>query len=200
MTTWLPDSSATKCAGCKSNFSLLNRKHHCRTCGRVFCQSCSSKKIDLSHIGIKKGVAHRVCNYCFKLESKRKFWIEKACPALKIGSIVLHLGRFSSSTRILKLSEDEKRIEILEFESKKLKDSINIHHIKEVIEGKTTPHLKKSNQISALCFAILVNSSTYEFEAEKAQVSYFSLFSFLFFFSFFIFFAKHTSIMQCIVC
>eukprot|EP00051_Salpingoeca_urceolata_P004581 m.66112 g.66112 ORF g.66112 m.66112 type:complete len:929 (+) comp13712_c0_seq3:150-2936(+) len=35
------DDATTHCSGCGSEFSQLRRKHHCRTCGKVFCHDCS---------------------------------------------------------------------------------------------------------------------------------------------------------------
>eukprot|EP01060_Flectonema_neradi_P013755 TRINITY_DN2047_c2_g1_i1.p1 TRINITY_DN2047_c2_g1~~TRINITY_DN2047_c2_g1_i1.p1 ORF type:complete len:4005 (+),score=760.52 TRINITY_DN2047_c2_g1_i1:105-12119(+) len=48
------------CAHCKSRFSLLNSKHHCRKCRNVFCGKCSGRRINL-------GGKHRerVCDECF---------------------------------------------------------------------------------------------------------------------------------------
>ncbi|RKO90920.1 FYVE zinc finger-domain-containing protein [Blyttiomyces helicus] len=43
--TWEDDSSATACPICNKGFrALVNRKHHCRLCGRVICgaEECSS--------------------------------------------------------------------------------------------------------------------------------------------------------------
>lgn len=39
-----PDwKDGTVCYGCRSAFSMLNRRHHCRSCGQIFCQKCSGK-------------------------------------------------------------------------------------------------------------------------------------------------------------
>ena len=38
-------------------------QHHCRACGEVFCNTCSSKKSIIPKIGIEREV--RVCDPCF---------------------------------------------------------------------------------------------------------------------------------------
>ena len=38
---WVPDALAHKCVRCGSAFGVFYRKHHCRSCGRVFCAECS---------------------------------------------------------------------------------------------------------------------------------------------------------------
>jgi hypothetical protein len=38
---WRDDRGVRACAGCKARFTLIRRKHHCRWCGNVFCNSCS---------------------------------------------------------------------------------------------------------------------------------------------------------------
>ncbi|GAA5889310.1 hypothetical protein JCM6882_000702 [Rhodosporidiobolus microsporus] len=42
---WKPDEAVEHCADpdCKQRFDLLNRRHHCRTCGDIFCASHSSR-------------------------------------------------------------------------------------------------------------------------------------------------------------
>ncbi|CEL59140.1 Serine/threonine-protein kinase sepA OS=Dictyostelium discoideum GN=sepA PE=2 SV=1 [Rhizoctonia solani AG-1 IB] len=42
---WKPDRMAKKCDSwaCTVEFSVVERKHHCRVCGGIFCRACSSK-------------------------------------------------------------------------------------------------------------------------------------------------------------
>jgi late competence protein required for DNA uptake (superfamily II DNA/RNA helicase) len=42
---WVDSDKVTHCMRCKKTFTVTNRKHHCRQCGDVFCQTCSSFKI-----------------------------------------------------------------------------------------------------------------------------------------------------------
>ena len=40
--SWTNDTDVTKCFNCKNSFSLINRKHHCRNCGNIFCYNCAN--------------------------------------------------------------------------------------------------------------------------------------------------------------
>ncbi|KAJ4326784.1 hypothetical protein N0V84_002803 [Fusarium piperis] len=42
---WQPDNEVTYCPICRTQFSFFVRKHHCRKCGRVVCNSCSPHRI-----------------------------------------------------------------------------------------------------------------------------------------------------------
>nr|XP_032801779.1 FYVE and coiled-coil domain-containing protein 1-like isoform X1 [Petromyzon marinus]XP_032801780.1 FYVE and coiled-coil domain-containing protein 1-like isoform X1 [Petromyzon marinus]XP_032801781.1 FYVE and coiled-coil domain-containing protein 1-like isoform X1 [Petromyzon marinus]XP_032801782.1 FYVE and coiled-coil domain-containing protein 1-like isoform X1 [Petromyzon marinus]XP_032801783.1 FYVE and coiled-coil domain-containing protein 1-like isoform X1 [Petromyzon marinus]XP_0328017 len=39
---WQPDHNTKKCTSCKMEFGILTRKHHCRSCGLIFCSNCCS--------------------------------------------------------------------------------------------------------------------------------------------------------------
>eukprot|EP00118_Oscarella_pearsei_P025346 m.308022 g.308022 ORF g.308022 m.308022 type:complete len:780 (+) comp43269_c0_seq1:89-2428(+) len=62
---WVDDKSSSTCHMCRSQFGkVMNRKHHCRNCGNIFCQQCSSKKARIPKFGFEEEV--RVCDLCFR--------------------------------------------------------------------------------------------------------------------------------------
>ncbi|KAF3780932.1 1-phosphatidylinositol-3-phosphate 5-kinase [Nymphaea thermarum] len=71
---WMPDQSCRVCYECDSQFTIFNRRHHCRSCGRVFCAKCTSNSIPVSPDDPKnsreEGERIRVCNYCFEQWTK----------------------------------------------------------------------------------------------------------------------------------
>ena len=58
---WARDEDVTECPRCHRGFGFLLRRHHCRYCGQIFCDRCSSRGWPLPH-EIK-----RVCDGCFQL-------------------------------------------------------------------------------------------------------------------------------------
>lgn len=43
---WIPNESANECMCCKQLvFTMFNRRHHCRRCGRVVCGLCSMNRL-----------------------------------------------------------------------------------------------------------------------------------------------------------
>lgn len=59
---WIPDSMAPKCMLCGSKFTIINRKHHCRYCGRCICRKCFQHTIVLPGFGKEE---QKVCNQCY---------------------------------------------------------------------------------------------------------------------------------------
>ena len=60
---WVPDEHSQNCYNCGSKFfSLLNRRHHCRVCGNIFCKSCLESFCEITIYGEKKEL--KVCSYC----------------------------------------------------------------------------------------------------------------------------------------
>lgn len=65
--TWLKDDEVMQCKQCQREFSISRRKHHCRNCGDIFCNSCSSNELALP--SYPKPV--RVCDVCHNLLLQR---------------------------------------------------------------------------------------------------------------------------------
>uniref|UniRef100_A0A8C0ILZ6 Lateral signaling target protein 2 homolog n=2 Tax=Testudinoidea TaxID=8486 RepID=A0A8C0ILZ6_CHEAB len=60
---WVPDEVCSYCTACKAPFTVIRRKHHCRSCGKIFCSRCSSHSAPLPRYGQMKPV--RVCTHCY---------------------------------------------------------------------------------------------------------------------------------------
>ncbi|KAI9232992.1 MAG: hypothetical protein BYD32DRAFT_143550 [Podila humilis] len=68
---WKPDSSTQICTwpGCTREFSLFDRRHHCRKCGDIYCSAHCSKSVPLDRslkFSPSEGVSCRACNACFE--------------------------------------------------------------------------------------------------------------------------------------
>jgi hypothetical protein len=59
---WADDRASPACFGCATQFTLFNRKHHCRHCGFVFCKKCSPNNVFLPKLGFT--TPQRVCLGC----------------------------------------------------------------------------------------------------------------------------------------
>ncbi|KFW77955.1 FYVE, RhoGEF and PH domain-containing protein 6, partial [Manacus vitellinus] len=90
---WIPDTRATMCMICTSEFTLTWRRHHCRACGKIVCQACSSNKHGLDYM---KNQPARVCDHCFRELQKQ----DNQCTP-KSGSPVNHKSPSSALSTVL---------------------------------------------------------------------------------------------------
>ncbi|NXH99996.1 FGD6 protein, partial [Pachycephala philippinensis] len=90
---WIPDTRATMCMICTSEFTLTWRRHHCRACGKIVCQTCSSNKHGLDYM---KNQPARVCDHCFRELQKQ----DNQCTP-KSGSPVNHKSPSSALSTVL---------------------------------------------------------------------------------------------------
>jgi len=49
---WVPNEMIHNCEDCGISFTLLRRRHHCRLCGRVFCDDCTKHRRVVCVLGI----------------------------------------------------------------------------------------------------------------------------------------------------
>ncbi|KAJ8245318.1 hypothetical protein GJAV_G00269500 [Gymnothorax javanicus] len=82
---WIPDLRATMCMICTCEFTLTWRRHHCRACGKVVCQACSTHKHYLEYL---KNQAARVCDHCFLKLEHRSDQVESS-PSGKFSSVLI---------------------------------------------------------------------------------------------------------------
>ncbi|CAF4506664.1 unnamed protein product, partial [Rotaria magnacalcarata] len=61
---WVPNKDVQECSSCKLVFGYNHSKHHCRACGNVFCDTCTTHRAIVLLVDIK--TPKRVCNECFE--------------------------------------------------------------------------------------------------------------------------------------
>jgi len=62
---WILDTEVETCPKCPVRFSFINRRHHCRRCGNIFCSKCCSSKVLLHRMAFVDPVRH--CHTCANL-------------------------------------------------------------------------------------------------------------------------------------
>ena len=63
MVRWKTDQETPTCQACRLTFHLFLRRHHCRSCGGVFCYLCSEYRSVVVSEG--HGGKVRVCRDCY---------------------------------------------------------------------------------------------------------------------------------------
>jgi hypothetical protein len=80
--TWdeskLPPQLTTRCTRCGVAFALLKRRHHCRCCGRTYCDPCCNKRHDVPSLKI---VNQRVCEGCYRHLTSTSTSLSERCLA-----------------------------------------------------------------------------------------------------------------------
>ncbi|TKS87171.1 Zinc finger FYVE domain-containing protein 21 [Collichthys lucidus] len=77
---WVPDKECPRCMQCDTKFDFIRRKHHCRRCGRCFCDKCCSKKVVLPRMCFVDPV--RQCAECSLVSQKETEFYDKQLKVL----------------------------------------------------------------------------------------------------------------------
>ena len=64
----MPNERFHSCGVCLKHFGIFRRKHHCRMCGALVCQTCSPDK---DYVHGYKDTKVRVCKICTATKLKR---------------------------------------------------------------------------------------------------------------------------------
>lgn len=103
----------------KERFTMFNRRHHCRRCGRLVCNTCSTRKMVVQ--GCREDPV-RVCDQCYSFYNQdTQEEHEQADVAGSPGSgcldfsVILQLPEVPERLRKLSLNEAENEIERSEF-------------------------------------------------------------------------------------
>uniref|UniRef100_A0A8C3F059 Zinc finger FYVE domain-containing protein 26 n=1 Tax=Corvus moneduloides TaxID=1196302 RepID=A0A8C3F059_CORMO len=106
---WIPDDTETICMVCKTErFTMFNRRHHCRRCGRLVCSSCSTKKMEIE--ACRENLS-RVCDQCYS------YYNRENVPETSNNeySTVVQIPKATDLEWIFSLNEEENEIVRSEF-------------------------------------------------------------------------------------
>ncbi|KAH3759214.1 1-phosphatidylinositol 3-phosphate 5-kinase [Pelomyxa schiedti] len=84
---WIADELCDTCHSCPTVFSTINRRHHCRICGLIFCSRCC--ELRQNHI--------RSCASCYDLHQSPPNFGPKEEPPIKLISVADHLALHQAS-------------------------------------------------------------------------------------------------------
>jgi hypothetical protein len=112
MTTgyWQPDEEALACSECCEEFTTFNRRHHCRSCGLVYCDKHSPVR-DAPPAGSATAavgapmryIGQRVCTACWQRELDNAALLSAASASASNGHTKKHGPRNRASAAGLKL-------------------------------------------------------------------------------------------------
>ena len=111
---WVLNNQSDKCMRCDSNFGTTKWKHHCRACGFLVCNSCSSNRLLITALTNETAMTNsksRVCTSCVV-----EFDIKSS--SMKVKAMRNHLRKNKPSGTI---SRDQV------FESCQEKNAVSVH-------------------------------------------------------------------------
>ncbi|EHB01387.1 Zinc finger FYVE domain-containing protein 21, partial [Heterocephalus glaber] len=74
----------SRCMQCDAKFDFITRKHHCRRCGKCFCDRCCSQKVPLRRMCFVDPV--RQCAECALVSLREAEFYDKQLKVLQSGA------------------------------------------------------------------------------------------------------------------
>eukprot|EP01134_Creolimax_fragrantissima_P003548 CFRG3548T1 len=150
-----------QCYNCRTYFGPITRKHHCRNCGQIFCNSCSSYEAAIPKYGYEKAV--RVCSGCHTLlqngQHDSKSVPQNAVSTSEYGKVVGGGGEVPSSAAegeaLRQREEDElmqaiaQSLHIQELQEQKIKEQQRLYeqhsYASTAASGSMDDHTQESS-------------------------------------------------------
>ena len=82
--SWMEDSTLEFCYSCRSVFSKINRRHHCRRCRNLYCGKCSNIRDKIMVYNLL-GEKNRICQGCIVLVKAENHFLANFYPMLTKG-------------------------------------------------------------------------------------------------------------------
>uniref|UniRef100_H0ZRL8 Zinc finger FYVE-type containing 21 n=3 Tax=Estrildinae TaxID=40155 RepID=H0ZRL8_TAEGU len=133
---WVPDKECPRCMQCDTKFDFITRKHHCRRCGKCFCDKCCSKKVPLPRMCFVDPV--RQCAECALVSQKETEFYDKQLKVLMNGAtFFVTLGTSDKSELMVCRLSNNQRYLILDGDSHYEIEIIQISTVQILTEGFT---------------------------------------------------------------
>ncbi|XP_065832571.1 zinc finger FYVE domain-containing protein 21-like [Oscarella lobularis] len=106
---WKHDSTTPMCSNpsCGTQFDFFHRRHHCRICGKVYCDSCSDYRQPVLRMGLVDSV--RLCKTCEGKAKKGNHFVSHELKSLVKGAH-FSLSEVEGLTFRCHLSDDHREI------------------------------------------------------------------------------------------
>nr|XP_019602708.1 PREDICTED: zinc finger FYVE domain-containing protein 21 [Rhinolophus sinicus] len=123
-----------RCMQCDTKFDFLTRKHHCRRCGKCFCDKCCSQKVALPRMCFVDPV--RQCGPCALVSHKEAEFYDKQLRVLLGGAtfLVTFGNSEKSETMVCRLSNNQRYL-LLDGDSRHEIDFAHISTVQILTEG-----------------------------------------------------------------
>uniref|UniRef100_A0A452VLI4 Zinc finger FYVE-type containing 21 n=1 Tax=Ursus maritimus TaxID=29073 RepID=A0A452VLI4_URSMA len=102
------EEQCPRCMQCDAKFDFLTRKHHCRRCGKCFCDKCCGQKVPLRRMCFVDPV--RQCAECALVSHKEAEFYDKQLKVLLSGATFLVTFRDTEKpeTMVCRLSNNQR--------------------------------------------------------------------------------------------
>ncbi|XP_015721026.1 zinc finger FYVE domain-containing protein 21 isoform X1 [Coturnix japonica] len=133
---WVPDRECPRCMQCDTKFDFITRKHHCRRCGKCFCDKCCSKKVPLPRMCFVDPV--RQCAECALISQKETEFYDKQLKVLMNGAtFFVTLGTSDKSELMVCRLSNNQRYLVLDGNSHYEIEIVQISTVQILTEGFT---------------------------------------------------------------